>query len=75
MNHFFVAVIDNCSTGIILIPRNTWNEAAEQIEQLYLKKLKEFPTYDVNNTYLDRKNGYAQIISGIEIWEYRIGRG
>ena len=64
MEKYVVAVIDNCSTGITLIPLSTWDEAAKLIEQLYLLKLKEFYAYDIYNTYLDRKNGYAQIISG-----------
>lgn len=48
------------------------SEAINIMKDMYFKLCKN-KCYDYNNTYIDEDLGYAQIVSGLEQIEFRIG--
>jgi hypothetical protein len=68
----FLTITNNKNYGINLIPCKSYGEAIRLMKDTYETKLigRE---YDLNNTFLDEESGYAQIVSGFEQTEFRIG--
>ena len=68
----FLAITNSTNCAIKLIACNTYEEAVELLKSTYNKILYK-KEYDFNNTFLDEDSGYAQIVSGLEQTEFRIG--
>ena len=67
-----LAITNSTNSAIKLIACNTYEEAIEIMKSTYNKFLYK-KEYDYNNTFLDEDSGYAQIVSGLEQTEFRIG--
>ena len=67
-----LAITNSTRHGIKLIACNTYEEAVALMKNTY-KNLLIGNDYDSCNTFLDEDSGYAQIVSGLEQTEFRIG--
>lgn len=67
-----LAITNSTSCAIKLIAYKTRNEANKHMRYLYEKLCRE-TNYDIHNTFFDEDSGYAQIVSGLEQTEFRIG--
>ena len=67
-----LAITNSVNSQIKLIDCKTKEEALHKMKQLYNKKRKG-KRCDINNTYLDEDECYAQVVNGLEQTEYRIG--
>jgi hypothetical protein len=67
-----LAITNNMNYAIKLIACKTQIEAINLMKSTYDKICNE-KCYDINNTFLDEDSGYAQIVSGLEQTEIRIG--
>ena len=68
----FLAITNNKNYKINLIPCKSYNEAICLMRHTYETKLIGHE-YDSHNTFIDEESGYAQIVSGFEQMEFRIG--
>ena len=68
-----LAITNSTSCAIELIACKTNKEAIELLKSTYDNLCKK-TNYDFYNTYLDEESGYAQIVSGLEQTEFRIGK-
>lgn len=67
-----LAIIKNTKCDIKLIACQDIEDAKEQIETMY-NQICNNSLLDYHNTYYDKDSGYAQIVSGLEQTEFRIG--
>lgn len=67
-----LTITNSINTKVELIVCKTIEEAIEKMKMLYHEKCNNIK-YDINNTYLDEEEEYAQIVDGLEQIEYRIG--
>ena len=67
-----LAITNSTSCAIKLIACKTYEEAVQLMKNTYNRLLCE-TSYDLYNTYIDEEFGYAQIVSGLEQTEFRIG--
>lgn len=67
-----LAITNSFNSKLELIECKTKDEALDKMKSLYKKKCQR-KKYDVNNTYLDEDDCYAQIVNGLEQVEFRIG--
>lgn len=67
-----LAITTNVDEGIDLIAYSTKEEAIKKMETEYLN-LCEKTAYDRDNTYIDKEEGYAQIVEGLKQIEFRVG--
>jgi hypothetical protein len=67
-----LAITNSINTKIELISCQSFEEAINRMKIVFTK-LCDRSKYDINNTYLDEDEGYAQIVNGIELVEFRIG--
>ena len=70
--NIFLTVTNNKNYEINLIPCKSYDEAIRLMKHTYETKLIG-QDYDLHNTFLDEESGYAQIVSGFEQMEFRIG--
>ena len=68
-----LAITKNTSTTIKLVACKTYEEAIRLMKNTY-DSLLVGNDYDFYNTFLDEESGYAQIVSGFEQTELRIGQ-
>ena len=62
------------TTNAKVFLHSTKDEAIEQMQQLYLKELREARIIDYNNTFYDSESEYAQVAYGLEAIEMRIAQ-
>ena len=67
-----LAITRNTDYTINLIACKTRKEAIKHMKYIYEKLCRE-TDYDMYNTFCDEESGYAQIVSGLEQTELRIG--
>lgn len=67
-----LAITNSVNPQIKLIKCNSEEEAIHKMKTLYNKKLCS-KKCDLNNTYLDEDECYAQVVNGLEQTEFRIG--
>ena len=67
-----LAITNSKDSAIKLIACNTYEEAMTLMKNTY-NNLLSVSDYDFYNTFLDEDSGYAQIVSGLEQTEFRIG--
>ena len=67
-----LAITNSTDCAIKLIACKTRIEAIRLMKNTYEKLCKE-TDYDLYNTFCDEESGYAQIVSGLEQTELRIG--
>ena len=67
-----LAITSSKSYAIDLIACNTYEDAVTLMKNAY-NNLLIGNGYDSCNTFLDEDSGYAQIVSGLEQTEFRIG--
>lgn len=67
-----LAITNSVNAKIELIDCESKEKAICEMKKLYNKK-RNGKRYDVNNTYLDEDECYAQIVNGLEQVEFRIG--
>lgn len=67
-----LAITRNTDCAIKLIACKTRREAIKHMKYIYEKLCRE-TNYDMHNTFCDEESGYAQIVSGLEQTELRIG--
>ena len=68
-----LAITNSKSCAIKLIACKTYEEAIRLMKNTYDKLLID-SDYDFYNTYFDEDSGYAQVVSGLEQIELRIGQ-
>ena len=68
-----LAITNSTDFEIKLIVCNTYDEAIQLMENTY-NNLLNGNDYDFYNTFFDEDSGYAQIVSGLEQIEFRIGK-
>ena len=67
-----LAITNSTSCAIKLIACKTYEEAIQLMQNTYNRLICE-TSYDLYNTFFDEDSGYAQIVSGLEQTELRIG--
>ena len=67
-----LAITNSTNCAIKLIACRTYEEAIQKMKNTYDNLLVE-KDYDFYNTFIDEDSGYAQIVSGLEQTEFRIG--
>ena len=67
-----LAITNSTSCAIKLVACNTYEEAIKLMKNAY-NNLLIGNDYDFYNTFLDEDSGYAQIVTGFEQMEFRIG--
>ena len=67
-----LAITNSTSCAIKLVACKTYDEAIRLMENTY-NNLLIGKDYDFYNTFFDEDSGYAQIVSGLEQTEFRIG--
>lgn len=67
-----LTITKNTSVTVKLIVCENTKDAIEKMKSAYDKLCKE-TSYDYYNTYFDEDLGYAQVVSGLEQVEFRIG--
>ena len=68
-----LAITNSTNCAIKLIACNTYDEAIKLMKNIYDNSLIG-NDYDFYNTFFDEESGYAQIVSGFEQTELRIGQ-
>lgn len=68
-----LAITNSVDNGIKLIACHTKEEAIEQMEIEYRNACNS-AIYDYNNTYIDKDDGYAQVVEGLKQIEFRVGK-
>lgn len=68
-----LAITNSTSCAIRLIVCKTYDEAIRLMKNTY-NNLLDGNDYDFYNTFLDEDSGYAQIVSGLEQIEFRLGK-
>ena len=68
-----LAITKNTSSAIKLVACKTYEEAIKLMKNTY-DSLLVGNDYDFYNTFFDEESGYAQIVSGFEQTELRIGK-
>jgi hypothetical protein len=66
-----LAVTNSVNSKIELILCNSTEEAINKMKKMFKKKCSK--RCDLNNTYLDEEECYAQVVNGLEQVEFRIG--
>lgn len=67
-----LAITKSTNCAIKLIACKTTEEAKQKMKSSY-EKLCQENSYDCYNTYFDEDSGYAQVVTGFEQVEFRIG--
>lgn len=67
-----LAITNSTSCAIKLVACKTYDEAIRLMKNTY-NNLLIGNDYDFYNTFIDEDSGYAQIVSGLEQTEFRIG--
>lgn len=68
-----LAITNSTSCAIRLIVCKTYDEAIRLMKDTY-NNLLNGNDYDFYNTFFDEDSGYAQIVSGLEQIEFRLGK-
>ena len=68
-----LAITNSTSCEIKLIVCKTYDDAIYLMKNKY-NNLLNGNDYDFYNTFFDEDSGYAQIVSGLEQIEFRIGK-
>ncbi len=68
-----LAITNSTSCAIRLFACKTYEEAIRTMKNTYDNLLIIYD-YDICNTFFDEESGYAQIVSGLEQIEFRIGK-
>ena len=68
-----LAITNSTSCAIKLIACKTYEEAIKLMKNTY-DGLLVGNDYDFYNTFIDEDSGYAQVVSGFEQTEFRIGQ-
>ena len=68
-----LAITNSTSCAIKLIACKTYEEAVQMMKNTY-DNLLVGNDYDFHNTFIDEDSGYAQVVSGFEQTEFRIGQ-
>ena len=68
-----LAITNSTSCAIKLVACKTYEEAIKLMKNTYDNLLIDID-YDFYNTYFDEDSGYAQVVSGLEQTELRIGQ-
>ena len=68
-----LAITNSTSCAIKLVACKTYEEALRLMKNTY-DNLLAGNDYDFYNTFFDEASGYAQVVSGFEQTEFRIGK-
>ena len=67
-----LAITNSVNSNIKLLAFKTKEEAINKMEAEY-KSICNDSLYDYHNTYIDKDEGYAQVVKGLKQIEFRVG--
>lgn len=73
MNEAVIIKINNYSTKFKMYFYPNLMMAISGLKELYLKEIREAPSFDFYNTYLSKDGKYGQVSYGLGKVEFRVG--
>ena len=69
-----VVVTNNFTDEAVIIPCDSYEQATEKLNELYNERFDESTDLYYDETFITKGNYYAQIVDGLNVIEYRIGK-